>query len=121
MIAILINAVEVLFVLALLIVFVQGAWRHTVEQTLGDPLLTDSSPKAKTKQYFMLLCKVLWNIAVPIVMVGAVLVEFMGLMAESKNDEIETRTDSSGNYWYRPEGGRWYTHSADQDAIAPRD
>jgi hypothetical protein len=121
MIATLVNAVAMLFVLVLLVVFVQGAWRHTVEQTLGDPLLADPSPNAKTKRYFTLLGKVLWNIAVPIVMAGAVLVEFMGLMAESKNDEIETRTDSSGNYWYRPEGGRWYTHSADQDAIAPRD
>lgn len=121
MIAILINAIAVLFALVVLFAFVWGAWRHTVKQTLGDPLLVDPSLNTKTKRYFTLLGKVLWNIAVPIVMVGAVLVEFMGLMAESKNDEIETRTDSSGNYWYRPEGGRWYTHSADQDAIAPRD
>ena len=115
MIAILINAVAVLFALVVLFAFVWGAWRHTVEQTLGDPLLADPSPNAKTKRYFMLLGKVLWNIAVPVVMVGAVLVEFMGLMAETKNDELVNTGD---DFRYKHEGERYYTHSTPGDSKA---
>ncbi|NOU21839.1 MAG: hypothetical protein HOO93_08615 [Methyloglobulus sp.] len=115
MIAILINAVAMLFVLVLLVVFVQGAWRHTVEQTLGDPILADPSSHAKTKRYFTLLGKVLWNIAVPVVMVGAVLVEFMGLMAETKNDELVNTGD---DFRYKHEGERYYTHSTPGDSKA---
>jgi TRAP-type C4-dicarboxylate transport system permease small subunit len=118
MIATFMNAVAVLFVLVLLVVFVWGAWRHTVEQTLADPILADPSPHAKTKRYFRLLGKVLWNIAVPVVMVGAVLVEFMGLMAESKNDEDQTRWHG-GCLWHRDITGAWYSYSADENTPEP--
>lgn len=116
MIATFMNAVAVLFVLVLLVVFVQGVWRHTVEQTLDDTILADPSPHAKTKRYFRLLGKVLWNVAVPIVMVGAVLIEFMGLMAEAKNDEPGINT--SDDFRYKHDGERYYTHSTPGDSKA---
>lgn len=112
------NAVAMLFALVVLFAFVWGAWRHTAEQTLGTPLLAEPSPNAKTKRYFRLLGKVLWNIAVPIVMVGAVLIEFMGLMVENKIDEDQTRWHG-GCLWHRDITGAWYSHSADEDTPEP--
>jgi hypothetical protein len=117
MIAILINAVAVLFTLVVLFAFVWGAWRHTVEQALGDPLLADPSPNANQTK-FHADGKVLWNIAVPVVMVGAVLVEFMGLIVENKIDEDQTRRHG-GCLWYRDITGAWYSHSADEDTPEP--
>ena len=64
MIITLMNSLAVLLGLALLFAFVWGAWRHTLEQVLDDPLLADPTPAAKTKLYFTLVGKVLWNIVV---------------------------------------------------------
>lgn len=44
MLGMIFNAIAVLIAMAVLLAFVLGAWRHTVEQTLGDPLLVDPSP-----------------------------------------------------------------------------
>jgi hypothetical protein len=82
MLVILFKAIEWLVVLVVLFSFVIGAWRHTVAQTLGDPLLVDPSPKAKAKRYAALFGKVLWNIAVPVVMVGGILLKF-GLLSKA--------------------------------------
>ncbi len=109
MLGILLKAIEWLIVLAVLFTFVLGAWRHTVEQTLGDPLLDGPSPNAKAKRYFTLFGKVIWNITGLVVMVGAVLVEFMGLVAE--NTSFESETNTSDDFRYKHEGERYYTQS----------
>lgn len=37
-----------------------------------------------------------------------------------RSDECEeTQIDSNGNFWYRPRGGSWYTHSPDEDSTEP--
>jgi hypothetical protein len=77
MIITLMNSLAVLLPLALLFVFTWGAGRHTVEQTLGDPLLADPTHATKTKRYFTLVGKVLWNIVMLVIMVGRILLEFM--------------------------------------------
>jgi len=114
----LMNSLAVLLALALLFVFAWGAWRHTVEQILGDPLLADPTPAVKTKRYFTLVGKALWNIAVSLVILGAFLVEFMALMAETKSDEDETRW-YDGSLWERDVTGAWYSHGADKDTPSP--
>jgi hypothetical protein len=64
MFGMLFNAIAWLIVLVVLFTFALGAaWRHAVEQTLGDPLLVDPSTNAKAKRYFTLFGKVLWHIA----------------------------------------------------------
>jgi hypothetical protein len=114
----LMNSLGVVLALALLFAFVWGAWRHTVEQTLGCSHLTDLSSGTKVKRYFTLLGKVLWNIAVLIVMVGAILLKFISLKGNDDGKQ-ETKIDSNGNYWYRNKGGSWYTFSPDEDASEP--
>ena len=80
--------------------------------------MTDLSSGTKIKRYFTLLGKVLWNIAVLIVMVGAILLEFISLKGNDDGKQ-ETKIDSNGNYWYRTKGGSWYTFSPDEDASEP--
>ncbi len=108
MLGILFNAIEWLIVLAVLFTFVLGAWRHIVEQTMGDPLLDGSSPNAKAKRYFTLFGKVLWNIAGLVVMVGGILLKFMAIGAANID---ETQAGADGDYWYRHEGERYYSRS----------
>lgn len=120
MIITLMNLLAVLLPLTLLFAFVWGAWRHTVEQTLGYSHLTDLSSGTKIKRYFTLLGKVLWNIAVLIVMVGGIVLELLFAMGEEESDKLETRRDSNGCIWYRS-GGSWYSHSADAGNTGPWD
>ena len=117
MLGMIFNAIAVLIAMAVLLAFVLGAWRHTAEQTLGDPLLVDSSPKEKAKQYTALLGKVLWNIAVPVVMVGGIILEFMGMMAEGEDDK-ETVLNN-GSLWERDVTGVWYSFGAEEDSTRP--
>jgi len=114
------NSLAVLLGLALLFAFVWGAWRHTLEQILDDPLLADPTPAAKTKLYFTLVGKVLWNIVVLVVMVGGIVLELLFAMGEEESDKLETRRDSNGCIWYRS-GGSWYSHSADAGNTGPWD
>jgi hypothetical protein len=108
MLVILFKAIEWLIVLAVLFAFVIGAWRHTVEQTLGDPLLVEQAPKAKTKRYFTLLGKVLWHIVVPVAIIARIILEFMGDCAAN----TDKRTSSSGgDFRYKHKGETYYTHS----------
>ena len=118
MLVILFKAIEWLIVLVVLFTFVIGACRHIVEQTLGDLLLVDPSPKAKAKRYAALFGKVLWNIAVPVVMVGGILLKFMCMMAEDKDDKEQTRWHG-GCLWHRDVTGAWYSHSADEYTPQP--
>ena len=120
MLVILFKAIEWLIVLVVLFAFVIGAWRHIVEKTLGDPLLVNPSPKAKAKRYAALLGKVLWNIAVPVVMVGGILLECISSMdpedGKSGNDDFLIHDDS---FWTRDATGVWVSPSSDEDAPAP--
>jgi len=120
MLGMIFNAIAVLIAMAVLLAFVLGAWRYTAEQTLGDPLLVDSSPKAKAKRYAALLGKVLWNIAVPVVMVGGILLECISSMdpedGKSGNDDFLIHDDS---FWTRDATGVWVSPSTDEDAPAP--
>ena len=117
MLVILFKAIEWLIVLVVLFTFVIGACRHIVEQTLGDLLLVDPSPKAKAKRYAALFGKVLWNIAVPVVMVGGIILEFMGMMAEGEDDK-ETVLNN-GSLWERDVTGVWYSFGAEEDSTRP--
>jgi hypothetical protein len=117
MLEILFKAIEWIIVLVVLLAFVIGAWRHTVEQTLGDPLLVDSSHKAKATRYATLFGKVLWNIAVPVVMVGGILLKFICMMAEDKDDK--ELTVNNGSIWERDVTGVWYSYGAEEDSIRP--
>lgn len=101
------NAIEWLVVLAVLFAFVIGAWRHAVEQTLGDPLSVDPALNAKAKRYFTLFGKVLWHIAGLVVMVGGILLEIAAIWAANN----ETQTGTGGDFRYKHKGERYYTHS----------
>lgn len=120
MLGMIFNAIAVLIAMAVLLAFVLGAWRHTVEQTLGDPLLVDPSPNAKAKRYFTLFVKVLWNIAVPVVMVAGIFLESISSMdsedGKSGNDDFLIHDDS---FWTRDATGVWVSPSKDEDAPAP--
>jgi hypothetical protein len=107
------NAIEWLIVLVVLFAFVIGAWRHTVEQTLGDPLLVDPAPNAKAKRYFTLLGKALWHIAMPTFMVARIILEFMG--GAAANDETPTSSDADGDYLYKHSGDSYYSHTTPGD------
>jgi hypothetical protein len=74
-----ITTIEWVVVLVVLAAFIIGAWRHTVAETLGDPLLVDPSPNAKAKGYLRLAGKVLWHILVPVAMIGGILLKFGAL------------------------------------------
>ena len=101
----LMNSLAVLLALALLFAFVWGAWSHTVEQTLGDPLLADPTPATKTKRYFTLVGKVLWNIVSADCYGGwRFCWNLYSYKGETKRDKHETKIDSNGNYWYRTLG-----------------
>jgi hypothetical protein len=98
-----ITTIEWIVVLVVLAAFIIGAWRYTVAETLGDPLLVDPSPNAKAKGYLRLAGKLLWHILVPAFMVARIILEFVG---EGK------RTPSSGDdFRYKHKGETYYTHS----------
>jgi len=105
-----ITTIEWIVVLVVLAAFIIGAWRHTVAESLGDPLLVDPSPNAKAKRYLRLAGKVLWHILVPAGIVARIILEFVGEAAA--NDETPAATDTDGDYWYRNKGEVYYTRNS---------
>ena len=115
----LMNSLGVVLALALLFAFVWGAWRHTVEQTLGCSHLTDLSSGTKIKTVFyparqsaVEYCSA--DCYGGCDSVGIYILKW-GTMMESKKPKLI----SNGNYWYRTKGGNWYTFSPDEDASEP--
>jgi hypothetical protein len=104
-----ITTIEWIVVLVVLAAFIIGAWRHTVTETLGDPLLVDPSPNAKAKGLLRLAGKVLWHILVPAFMVARIFIEFIAMGGASR-DEIQSGAD--GDYWYRNKGETYYTRNS---------
>lgn len=43
----------------------------------------------------------------------------LAFIAVRSDEREETQIDSNGNFWYRPRGGSWYTHSPDEDSTEP--
>jgi len=115
-----ITTIEWIVVLVVSAAFIIGAWRHTVAETLGDPLLVDPSPNAKAKRYLRLAGKVLWHILVPVAMVGGIFLKLILSMdfkdAKSNKDDFLIQDDS---IWTRDSTGVWASPSADGDSSAP--
>ena len=104
-----ITTIEWIVVLLVLAAFIIGAWRHTVAESLGDPLLVDPSPNAKAKRYLRLAGKVLWHILVPACMVARIYLEYAADCAENVGGTHSTSSD--GDFRYKHEGETYYTHS----------
>jgi len=102
-----ITTIEWIVVLVVLAAFIIGAWRHTVAETLGDPLLVDPSPNAKAKRYLRLAGKVLWHILVPTFMVARIYLQIAAVWAANN----EPKSSTSNDHRYKHKGETYYTHS----------
>ncbi len=103
----LLNYLGILLGMSLLMVFVWGACRHVVHQVITrHPRLAEATPQAKAQKYALASVQVLWNILVPMV---TILFGFFGAMAEHEDAGIQV--DSDGDYRYRHEGEKYYTHT----------
>ncbi|MFA6094271.1 MAG: hypothetical protein WC757_00035 [Candidatus Paceibacterota bacterium] len=118
MISLITNALLIALALALLAVFILGAWRHTVAATLGGPLAA-ADPAAKRRRYLVLAGKVLWHLLAMTVLFLAHSLQLF-LIAADKEQDVEEKIEHGGATWRRDCFGNWHSFDADENSHPPQ-